>query len=326
MANGVLAKDNIPAGYEYLLYDFNTNGTTTATVNLNVINFGTTPALIDIKISAGDNTFDDYIVYQYELKPKEFLEKVGIVLSLYERIIVKSDSPDTTWRVHGFEEELEYPSGKLGAIKPKKNTLSALYIFNTEFAEVSTFNLYVVNLGSESCKIKIAISDSDTVTGTDYIVHDYEIDSYNDLEIAGIMIGINEQVMVESSNSDTVFRVSGFEENISKLKGNVSGDVNVPPSMINLTHTIPSTVKGGSQLQNIEFRGVVDNNGDSVSLTISDIKGNISFNNTTNILLNSPITMDVPFVSTYTVVSFQLTALDNKGGTSTRRISFVIEP
>ena len=37
MANGVLAKDNIPAGYEYLLYDFNTNGTTTATVNLNVI-------------------------------------------------------------------------------------------------------------------------------------------------------------------------------------------------------------------------------------------------------------------------------------------------
>lgn len=324
MANGLLGKANIPANIDYLLYDFNTAGTNTATVNLNVVNIGTTTALIDIKISAGDNTFDDYIVYQEELKPNEELERVGLVLSLSERIIVNSSTDKTVWRVHGFEENLTGFNGKLASAKPTKNTPTVLYWFNTQDLEISTNSLYVVNVSDQPSTISIFIAGDISTNRGDAIVYEYILDPKENLEIAGIVMGIGEKMTILTDSNDTVWRIHGFEENLTKLKGNTSGNVNNAPSLVGLVVNMPTSIKTNSTL-NISFGGATDIDGDILTYHISDY-GNLQFSKVDNIIAGEQIALTTPNVLTFTMASYILTVKDSKGGQSSRKISFIIEP
>ncbi|NCB03783.1 MAG: hypothetical protein EOM67_16750, partial [Spirochaetia bacterium] len=68
------------------------------------------------------------------------------------------------------------------------------------------------------------------------------------LEIAGIVMGIGEKMTILTDSNDTVWRIHGFEENLTKLKGNTSGNVNNAPSLVGLVVNMPTSIKTNSTL------------------------------------------------------------------------------
>lgn len=75
-----------------------------ATVNLNIINWGTTSASLIISIGAETPADEDYIEYGTILPPYGVLERSGLVMSAAESLVVNFSVATVSARAYGFEE------------------------------------------------------------------------------------------------------------------------------------------------------------------------------------------------------------------------------
>ena len=104
MATGVLGQASIAAA--------NTNqtiytvpGSTTATVNINLLNKAASTCSVRVAISAADTPTDaEYIEYGTVLPANGVLERNGIALNAAKKVVVHSTSTDVNVFVHGYEE------------------------------------------------------------------------------------------------------------------------------------------------------------------------------------------------------------------------------
>jgi hypothetical protein len=79
--------------------------TSIATVNLNVVNAGSTDAKVKIAISLTPSPAQaDYIEYNVVISPGCVLERTGITCGANENITILSDVTGVVMRVHGIEE------------------------------------------------------------------------------------------------------------------------------------------------------------------------------------------------------------------------------
>ena len=77
---------------------------TIATANVLLVNRGSAQASVNIAISsAATPTDSDYIDYGATIEPAGTLERLGLVCSAGENIIINSDSGSLSVRAHGFE-------------------------------------------------------------------------------------------------------------------------------------------------------------------------------------------------------------------------------
>lgn len=75
-----------------------------ATVNINVVNRGSTLALVRFALSEADAPTDaEFIEYDYELPPKGVLERTGFMLQAGRRVVVRASTADCSFTVQGPE-------------------------------------------------------------------------------------------------------------------------------------------------------------------------------------------------------------------------------
>lgn len=78
---------------------------TVATLNVLVVNRGTTPALVRVAISTvNPPTAQTYIEYDVEVPANGILERMAVVASAAELVVVRANTANCTVRVNGFEE------------------------------------------------------------------------------------------------------------------------------------------------------------------------------------------------------------------------------
>lgn len=102
MASGKLSAASLAAGVDTLIYSVPTGKT--ATLNINVVNRGSSTT-VRIAIGTGAAPADtDYIEYGTALPPSGVIERTGLVCSAGEKIWCQSSAGNASVRVHGFED------------------------------------------------------------------------------------------------------------------------------------------------------------------------------------------------------------------------------
>jgi hypothetical protein len=100
-------------------------------------------------------------------------------------------------------------SGKLGSAAPAAKTNTTLYTVPAN--KVATANVLLVNRGSGSATVKVAISTAATPADKDYIDYNATIKPGGILERLGLVCSANEKIIVNSDSGNLSARVHGFE-------------------------------------------------------------------------------------------------------------------
>lgn len=104
------------------------------------------------------------------------------------------------------------PSGKLGAAALVANTDTTVY--TVPASTVSTVNVAIVNRGTTSAVVNVAIAPGATPGNADFVEFGVTIPPNGILERTAIVAGAGERVVVRSSTADCTVRVHGFEEGV----------------------------------------------------------------------------------------------------------------
>jgi hypothetical protein len=103
MASGILGQAALAATTNTTVYTV--PAATLATVNISVVNTGSTQALFRLALAAtGTPTTAEYIEYNVTLQPGSVLERNGIVLNTTKRVVAYSDAATVSVTVYGYEE------------------------------------------------------------------------------------------------------------------------------------------------------------------------------------------------------------------------------
>ena len=102
-------------------------------------------------------------------------------------------------------------SGRLGVadISATTNTL----VYTVPNGVTATVNINVVNRGSESASIRLAIVDGNVgaLAVEDYIEYETSLAAHDILERSGVVMSAGESVVVYSTLANVSIRVYGFE-------------------------------------------------------------------------------------------------------------------
>lgn len=105
MASGKLGSAALTANTDTTVYTV--PASTVATVNIAVVNRGTSAATVNVAIaSSGTPANADYVEYGVSVPASGILERTAIVAGAGEKVVVRSSTSDCSVRVHGFEEAL----------------------------------------------------------------------------------------------------------------------------------------------------------------------------------------------------------------------------
>ena len=102
MASGKLGSAALTANTNTTMYTCPNDKT--ATVNVNMVNRGSTSALVRLSIGAATPNNADYIEYDAEIPPNGVLERSGLVMSAAEVLVARASTADVSVRAFGFEE------------------------------------------------------------------------------------------------------------------------------------------------------------------------------------------------------------------------------
>lgn len=101
-------------------------------------------------------------------------------------------------------------SGKLGSAALAANTNTSIYTVPS--TTVATIIIAVVNRGTNTSIINVAIAASSSPVDEDFIEFEASLPPNGVLERTGIVCSAAEQVVVRSSTANCTVRVHGFEE------------------------------------------------------------------------------------------------------------------
>ncbi|SFL02754.1 hypothetical protein SAMN05216302_10275 [Nitrosomonas aestuarii] len=82
----------------------------------------------------------------------------------------------------------------------------------TPAGKVRTASVNLVNRGSSAASVDVYISTSGTPAEADRIEAVISIPSNGIYKLTGEVVGAGERIVLQSNNSNTIARVSGFEE------------------------------------------------------------------------------------------------------------------
>ena len=103
-------------------------------------------------------------------------------------------------------------SGRLGVAALSANTDTTVYTVPTGF--IGSLNIAVVNRGSDTASVNVAISTTGTPATNEYVEFGVTIPANGILERTAIVASAGERVVVRSSTADCSVRVHGFEEGV----------------------------------------------------------------------------------------------------------------
>lgn len=103
MASGKLGSAALAAATDTVVYTV--PASTIASINIAVVNRGTTPAIVNVAISAtGTPGNAEFIEYGVTIPVNGILERTAIVAGAGEKVVVYASTANCSVRVHGYEE------------------------------------------------------------------------------------------------------------------------------------------------------------------------------------------------------------------------------
>lgn len=103
MATGTLGQSAPSASTNTTVYTV--PAALTATVNVNIVNRGTSAASVRLAISAtGTPANSEFLEFNTNIPASGVLERTGLVISTGKNLVVFSTTADTSVNVYGFEE------------------------------------------------------------------------------------------------------------------------------------------------------------------------------------------------------------------------------
>jgi len=102
MANGTLGQADLAAATDTTVYTV--PASLTATVNVSMVNEGTTTAAVRLAVAAaGTPTTAEYLEYDAILGVGDVLERTGVVILTGKNVVARSSIADIAVNVHGYE-------------------------------------------------------------------------------------------------------------------------------------------------------------------------------------------------------------------------------
>ena len=101
-------------------------------------------------------------------------------------------------------------SGTLGQAAPSASTNTTVYTVPS--GKIATVNINIVNRGTDSALVRVAIAAAGTPANSEYIEYDVGIVPNDVLERTGIALSDQKRVVVYADTADTSVNVYGFEE------------------------------------------------------------------------------------------------------------------
>lgn len=102
MASGTLGTAALAASTNTTVYTVPAG--TVASINISLVNRGSTEAAVRFSIGATTPTTDEYVEYDAIVPVGGILERTAIVAGAGDNVVVRASTADCSVRVHGFEE------------------------------------------------------------------------------------------------------------------------------------------------------------------------------------------------------------------------------
>ena len=100
-------------------------------------------------------------------------------------------------------------TGRLAANDLSAATLTEVYVCPADTFAVATLNL--VNRGTDTSTIRVAIAETGTPTNAEYIEYDTDLLAKNVLERTGVVLAADQRIVVSSSEASVSAVVVGIE-------------------------------------------------------------------------------------------------------------------
>lgn len=101
-------------------------------------------------------------------------------------------------------------SGTLAQSAPAATTYTTVY--TVPASKVATLNINVVNRGSTTTSVRLAIAAADTPVAAEFIEYGAAIPASGVLERTGVRMSADKKLVVYASSADTSVNVYGYEE------------------------------------------------------------------------------------------------------------------
>lgn len=103
MASGKLGSAALAAATNTVVYTV--PASTIASINIAVVNRGSTPAIVNVAIAAtGTPTNAEFLEFGVTIPTNGILERTAIVAGAGEKVVVNASTANCSVRVHGYEE------------------------------------------------------------------------------------------------------------------------------------------------------------------------------------------------------------------------------
>lgn len=101
-------------------------------------------------------------------------------------------------------------TGTMGQAAPAATTNTTVY--TVPAGKVATFNINIVNRGTSTASVRVAIAANGTPTSAEYLEYGAAIPAGGVLERTGLRASAGKNIVVYANSADTSVNVYGYEE------------------------------------------------------------------------------------------------------------------
>jgi len=220
------------------------------------------PVRIRIGVSSGSLTSfsaSNYVIYDWVIDPGESYESNTIYYGNNQSLVVYSDADDTSFIIHGEQQDNPTNSGFLASVKiPTARQKNLLYTVPAN--QELNVSLFATNQGPNPATIRIGVSDTGiNLPSANYLEYETELNPRSTYQRTDIKMSGGQSLIVYGSTTEISFAAYGkFNYNV------ISSDLSIAGNL---------TVGLDSDLQ-----GDVTVGGDFSVTGISDFSDDVTFN------------------------------------------------
>ena len=162
------------------------------------------PTRIRVGVSSGSLTnFDPsaYIIYDYIIDAGESYESASIYYADEQNLVVYSDSPDTSFIIHGQMVDDPTASGFVNSLKTT-NIKVPYVLYTVPSGEEATLNVFITNQSADPARIRMGVCSENetTLASSEYMEYHRDLNPRQTYQRTDIKVRGDQSVIVWSDN------------------------------------------------------------------------------------------------------------------------------
>lgn len=189
------------------------------------------PVRIRIGVSSGSITSftaSNYVIYDWVIDPGESYESNTIYYGNNQSLVVYSDADDTSFIIHGEQQNNPTNSGFLASVKvPTARQKNLLYTVPAN--QELNVSLFATNQGPNPATIRIGVSDTGiNLPSSNYLEYETELNPRSTYQRTDIKMSGGQSLIVYGSTTEISFAAYGkFNYNVISADLSIVGNLTV---------------------------------------------------------------------------------------------------